>query len=217
MEKILIEMTKPQFLKEMSTLKSMTKKMAAKALEIGDEKGRRIQLVMKAFNEMKKSNLDIDTLETVSLVHDTETGDECIRMVFNKPTDQPKLETPVEPNATKRMDEVLRRMAGWLFTMTSGEQPFNKEDADRAIEDINYAIHGAKKPPLEYRFVTGKEATAASSKVFWRLNEGVIRKLIEACEFAKAELECSGAKGENYKTLVDALETTYKHFGLKGS
>lgn len=217
MEKILIEMTKPQFLKEMSTLKSMPKKMAVKALEVGDANSQRMHLVMKAVNEIKKSNLDIDALESVSLIHNTETGDDSIRLVFNKISEAPKVETPVEPDAAKRMDEVLRRIAGWLFTLASGEQQFRKDDADKVIEDINYAIHGTKKPPLELRFITGKEATESSVKIFWRLNEDVIRKLIEACEFAKAELECSGSKGENYRTLVDALEAVYKHFGLNRS
>jgi hypothetical protein len=210
-------MTKPQFLKEMSTLKSMTMKMAAKALQIDDEKGKRMRLVMHAVNEMKRSKLDLDTLESVSLIHNTETGDDNIRLIFNKPTESPKIETPEEPDAKKRMEEVLKRLAGWLFTVVSCEQPFEKETADRAIEDINYALYGTKKPPVEYRFLTGKEATEASVKIFWRLNETVIRKLIEACQFAKDELDCSGAKGENYKTLADALDLANKHFGLKGS
>jgi len=217
MEKVLIEMTKPQFLKEMSTLKSMPKKMAVKALQVGDEKSKRLQLVMSAVNEMKRSKLDVDTLESVSLVHNTETGDDSIRLIFNKPTESPKIETPVEPDVKKRMEEVLKRLGGWLFTVVSCEQPFEKENADMAIADINYALYGTEKPPLAYRFLTGKEATEASVKIFWRLNENVIRKLIEACQFAKDELECSGAKGENYKTLADALDLANKHFGLKGS
>lgn len=85
MEKVLIEMTKPQFMKEVLALKSMPKKMAVKALAIGDENSKRLQLVMRVVNELRKNNFSIEALEEVALVKDVKTGKESMKIFFSRP------------------------------------------------------------------------------------------------------------------------------------
>jgi hypothetical protein len=220
MEKVLFELSGDQFRKEVLRLKTMTPKMAAQIIKIGGNDSLCIRAVMHVTNEMVKNHLKIDDMESATLVSNTETGEDTIKITWNKKGIKPSVETQPDESKEKRMDDVLRRLAGWIFTLSSGIKQFEKEEADKLIQDINYALYGSVKPPLECQFVTGADANIQAAKVFWRVNEKVILKLLEAARFAKETLEygSGGAQanlGKNYVTLVDAIKDVEKHFGLK--
>lgn len=217
MEKVLFELNQDQFKKEFLKFRSMTPKMMAEIGKVGGPDSYCARVVIRVASELSKNHLKMADFESAALVHNTETGEDTIKIMMNKKEVKPVVETKPDEAKEKRMDEVLQRLAGWIFTLSSGMQPFNKEDADKAIQDINYALHGSTKPPLEYQFITGAEASEQAAKVFWRVNEKVILKLLEAARFAKASMDYSNnAKGKNYTTLVEAIEEVEKHFRIKG-
>lgn len=216
MEKILFELSKEQFTKEVAKFKAMTPKMVSQIIKMGGSDSLRTRTVLLVTNEIMKNHLKLEDMESATLISNTETGEDSIKIILNKKESKPVIETKPDESKEKRMDDVLRRLAGWIFTVSSGLKQFDKDEADNAIKDINYALYGSAKPPIEYQFITGADATDKAAKVFWRVNEKIITKLLEAARFAKAEMELNNTKGENYSTLVEAICAVEKHFGLKG-
>jgi hypothetical protein len=219
MERILLELSKEQFQKEFARLKSMTRKMAEQVIKIGGNDSLCLRAVMYISKEMAKNHLKTEDLESATLISNTETGEDTIKIAWNKKGIDPIVNIPSDESKEKRMEDVLRRIAGWLFTLSGGLQQFAKEDADKAIQDLNHALYGDKKPPLEYQFITGAEANEQAAKVFWRVNESVMLKLLEAARFAKSLMENNpeGAKthGKGCTVLGEAIQEVEKHFGLK--